>query len=34
MIGHIRQKFTIPVGIEAEMDANVGTIRFLESAVV
>ncbi len=34
MIGHIRQKFTIPVGIEAEMDAQAGTIRFLESAVI
>ncbi|MFN4146857.1 MAG: LD-carboxypeptidase [Runella sp.] len=34
MIGHIRDKFTIPVGIEAEMDATAGSIRLLESAVV
>ncbi|WP_028526117.1 S66 peptidase family protein [Runella limosa] len=34
MIGHIRQKFTIPVGIEAEMDAVTGVIQFLEKAVV
>jgi len=34
MIGHIRQKFTIPVGIEAELDANTGSIQFLEKAVI
>lgn len=34
MIGHIRQKFTIPVGIEAEIDAATGVIQFLEKAVV
>ena len=34
MIGHIRQKFTIPVGIEAEIDATTGVIQFLEKAVV
>lgn len=34
MIGHIRHKFTIPVGIEAEMDASAGTIRLLENAVI
>lgn len=34
MIGHIENKFTIPVGAEAEIDANTGTIRLLESAVV
>jgi muramoyltetrapeptide carboxypeptidase len=34
MIGHISHKFTIPVGIEAEMDADKGTIRLLESAVI
>jgi muramoyltetrapeptide carboxypeptidase len=33
MIGHISHKFTIPVGVEAEMDASTGTIRLLESAV-
>lgn len=33
MIGHIRDKFTVPVGIEAEIDATAGTIRLLEAAV-
>ncbi|GAB3019515.1 S66 peptidase family protein [Spirosoma pulveris] len=33
MIGHINDKFTVPVGIDAEMDATAGTIRLLESAV-
>ncbi|MEO8167871.1 MAG: LD-carboxypeptidase [bacterium] len=33
MIGHIENKFTIPVGCEAEIDAEAGTIRLLESAV-
>ena len=34
MIGHIENKFTLPVGIEAEMDAGEGTIRLSEPAVV
>lgn len=33
MIGHIADKFTIPIGINAEIDATLGTIRLLESAV-
>jgi muramoyltetrapeptide carboxypeptidase len=33
MIGHIENKFTIPVGAMAEIDADTGTIRLLESAV-
>jgi muramoyltetrapeptide carboxypeptidase len=33
MIGHIKDKFTVPVGVEAEIDANLGTIRMLEAAV-
>lgn len=33
MIGHISKKFTIPIGIEAEMDADAGTITLTESAV-
>lgn len=33
MIGHIKDKFTVPLGIEAEIDADRGTIRLLESAV-
>jgi len=32
--GHIRKKFTLPVGLEAEMDADAGTLRFLQPAVV
>ncbi|MEZ0538204.1 S66 peptidase family protein [Fibrella arboris] len=33
MIGHITDKFTIPVGLNAEIDATKGTIQLLESAV-
>lgn len=33
MIGHIRDKFTVPVGVKAEIDASAGTIRMLEPAV-
>jgi muramoyltetrapeptide carboxypeptidase len=33
MIGHIENKFTIPVGAMAEIDADAGSIRLLESAV-
>jgi len=34
MIGHIADKFTIPIGINAEIDAHKGTIRLLEPAVM
>ena len=34
MIGHIKDKFTVPLGIEAEIDADAGTIKLLEPAVV
>ncbi|MDZ7956886.1 MAG: LD-carboxypeptidase [Aulosira sp. DedQUE10] len=34
MIGHIKDKFTLPVGGQVEIDANAGTIQMLESAVV
>jgi muramoyltetrapeptide carboxypeptidase len=34
MIGHVENKFTVPVGVDAEIDAEAGTIRMLESAVV
>jgi len=34
MIGHIEQQFTVPIGIEAEVDASRGTIRLLEAAVL
>jgi muramoyltetrapeptide carboxypeptidase len=33
MIGHIQNKFTIPLGVEAEIDADLGTIRLLSPAV-
>jgi muramoyltetrapeptide carboxypeptidase len=33
MIGHIKDKFTLPVGVEVEIDAVAGTIRMLEKAV-
>ena len=34
MIGHIPDKFTLPLGVEVEIDADLGAIRMLESAVV
>lgn len=33
MIGHIRDKFTLPIGINVEIDANTGIIKMLEAAV-
>ncbi|SFF11412.1 S66 peptidase family protein [Thermoflexibacter ruber] len=33
MIGHIANQFTIPIGIEAEIDTDKGTIQLLHSAV-
>lgn len=32
-IGHIKDKFTLPVGVDVEIDANAGTLKMLESAV-
>ncbi|MBD1839811.1 hypothetical protein H6F78_01540 [Coleofasciculus sp. FACHB-64] len=32
-IGHIKDKFTLPVGVQVEIDANQNTIRMLESSV-
>jgi len=32
--GHIKDKWTLPLGIKAEMDANVGSLKLLEPAVV
>lgn len=32
--GHVRDKFTLPVGVEAEINAADGTIRLLEAAVL
>ncbi len=34
MIGHIKRKFTIPVGAEAEIDADAGTLQILRPAVI
>jgi len=34
MIGHIEEQFTLPIGIEVEMDADLGTIQMLEPAVL
>ncbi len=33
MIGHIADKFTVPVGVPAEINADTGTINLLEPAV-
>lgn len=33
MFGHIDDQFTLPVGVEAELDADAGTIRLLAPAV-
>ncbi|QLE57764.1 LD-carboxypeptidase [Nostoc sp. TCL26-01] len=33
MIGHIQDKFILPIGAEVEIDANLGTIQLLEAAV-
>jgi muramoyltetrapeptide carboxypeptidase len=33
MFGHIADQFSLPVGIEAEIDADAGTIQITESAV-
>ena len=32
--GHVKRKFTLPVGLEVEMDADAGTIRYLQPAVL
>jgi muramoyltetrapeptide carboxypeptidase len=34
MIGHVKDKFTVPLGIEVEIDAGLGTIAMLEPAVL
>ncbi|MEG3860452.1 S66 peptidase family protein [Microcoleus sp. herbarium12] len=33
MTGHIRDKFTLPIGLKVEIDASSGTIKLLETAV-
>ena len=32
--GHIKRKFTLPIGLPVEMDAGAGTIKFLSAAVL
>ena len=34
MIGHQPRQFTVPIGIEVELDADAGTLRMLEPAVL
>lgn len=34
MIGHVNRQFTLPLGVQVELDADAGTITMLESAVV
>ena len=34
LFGHIKRKFTLPLGLPVEMDADAGTMRFLQSAVI
>lgn len=34
MIGHIPDKFTVPIGLMAEIDADTGVIQLLEAAVI
>ncbi len=33
LFGHIKRKFTLPLGLPVEMDADAGTMRFLQPAV-
>lgn len=34
LFGHIKRKFTLPVGLDVEMDADAGTLRYLQPAVL
>jgi muramoyltetrapeptide carboxypeptidase len=34
MIGHVSRQFTLPLGVQVELDADAATITMLESAVV
>lgn len=34
MIGHIVNKYTLPIGVSAEIDASTGSIKLLETAVL
>jgi muramoyltetrapeptide carboxypeptidase len=31
--GHVKRKFTLPLGVMTEIDADAGTLRLLEPAV-
>jgi muramoyltetrapeptide carboxypeptidase len=31
--GHVKRKFTLPLGVPAEIDADAGTLRLLQPAV-
>jgi muramoyltetrapeptide carboxypeptidase len=33
LFGHIKRKFTLPVGLPVELDADAGTLRYLQPAV-
>jgi len=33
LFGHIRRKFTLPIGLDVEVDASAGTLSFLQPAV-
>ena len=32
--GHIKDKWTLPIGVKAEMNANIGSLKLLEPAVI
>lgn len=34
MFGHVSRQFTLPVGVQVELDADAGTLTMLESAVI
>ena len=33
MIGHVKEQAFVPLGVEAELDADAGTLTLLEPAV-
>jgi muramoyltetrapeptide carboxypeptidase len=34
MIGHVRDQTVVPIGVQAKLDAEAGTLQLLEAAVV
>jgi len=34
LTGHIAEQWTLPIGVQVEMDAGQGTIKMLEPAVL